>query len=235
MYLAIIQPCPVFIMHSLYHFFVRQSFTRVLVMSILLSFTCKGYASSVLPLSLTQISQQANIIFYAKVLANRVEKDKRSGQIVTYTDFQIIQSIKGQVTGKYTIKQLGGRLPGANYYLRVYGVPVFKKNGEYVVFLPAVSQLGFCSPLGLYQGSFAVATINGEKIISNGRDYSPSSYSNTKQAQIPSQQSRSLAINSPRSTSTPPVISMPLATNPNHPAQARLDDFIQTVRARFLK
>ncbi len=177
-----------------------------------------------LPLSLTQLSQQASIIFYAKVLANRVGKGKRSGQIVTYTDFQVIQSIKGQVTGKYTIKQLGGRLPGASYYLRVYGVPAFKKNGEYVVFLPAVSRLGFCSPLGLYQGSFAVTTVNGEKIISNGRDYSPSSYSNAKQAQIPSQQNSTLAI------STPPIISMPLATNPNHPAQARLDDFIQTVR-----
>jgi len=217
-------------MYSLYHFFVRQPFARVLIISVLLGFTCKGYASSVLPLSLTQLSQQASIIFYAKVLANRVEKDKRSGQIVTYTDFQIIESIKGRITGKYTIKQLGGRLPGANYYLHVYGVPTFEKNREYVVFLPAVSQLGFCSPLGLYQGKFLVATVNGEKIISNGRDYSSSSYSNVKQARIPSQQNRALVINTPHSTSTSPIISMPLATNPNHPTQARLDDFIQTVR-----
>jgi len=187
---------------------------------LLLNLNFPAYATSVLPMSLAQLSQQADIIFYGKVLKNHVETDPISGQIVTYTDFTVLENIKGQTNKTHSIKQLGGQLAGQAYALRVYGVPVFIPGKEAVVFLPKVSKLGFCSPVGLYQGNFNVETINDEKIISNGRHY-PTTNIQTRQAAI--------------STTNNPPVNVPLATSAEKPHQARLNDFISTVRAMTTK
>jgi len=89
----------------------------------------------------------------------------------------------------------------------VRGVPKFIVGEEYVVFLPKKSSLGFCSPLGLHQGSFPVMTENNEKLISNGR----------RLAGRPDTIKRNVQI--------------PLAVRADKPSQSRLDDFINTVRA----
>ncbi len=211
----------------MYRFYKIFSTCRLFSICILYLFlsslSTQVKAASVLPLTLTQLSQQASTIFYAKVLANRVALDKRSGQVVTYTDFQIFDSIKGKAHTLYTIKQLGGKLPGSRYTLYVYGIPSFTVGKEYVVFLPAPSKLGFCSPLGLYQGRFNIKTINGEKIISNGHDYTGTP-------------PPSKLIHASRTTPTyTRAVSLPLAANPNKPSQARLSDFINSVRALVAK
>ncbi|HHO59174.1 MAG TPA: hypothetical protein ENJ64_02950, partial [Thiotrichales bacterium] len=86
---------------------------------LLFAFTPGARATSVLPLNLEQLSQQASTIIYARVVANRVEKDSASGQAATYTDFEVLETIKGKTGATHTIKQLGGRLPGSAYSLRV--------------------------------------------------------------------------------------------------------------------
>ena len=188
---------------------------RIIYLPLLLAVCLPAFASSVLPLSLQQLSQQADRIFYAKVIASQSEKDPLSGQIVTYTDFDIIETIKGPAASHHRIKQLGGNLPGSRYALHVPGVPEFVSGKEYVVFLPKASSLGFCSPLGLHQGSFDVQLINGEKIISNGRN--PNQASNTPlQANI--------------ANTSRPAVTLPLATSPTSPAQSRLTDFIYSIR-----
>lgn len=131
-----------------------------------------AHAASQKPLSLAELAARAVRIFHARVIDNTVQTDAASGQVVTLTRFEIIEPIKGATPSPYTIKQLGGRLPGSPYRLMVPGIPAFSPGKEYVVFLPEVSSLGFCSPLGLYQGRFDVTRIDGVKTVGNGRHYS---------------------------------------------------------------
>ncbi len=164
-------------------------------------------ATSVLPISLEQLSTRASLIFYGEVISNQVKKDEQSGRIATFTKFKIIQLIKGSAGETHTIKQIGGHDKASNTVLRIHGVPQFHTGNNYVVFLPEKSKLGFCSPLGLQQGSFTVTEKNGETVISNGR-----------------------ALNRPAETNNR-TTSIPLAVRAENPSQARLEDFINTVRA----
>jgi len=168
-------------------------------------------ATSVLPISLEQLSVRAHLIFHAEVIGNEVRRDTQSGQIATYTEFRIIDSIKGDVGSTHTIKQIGGRHEESKIIMRVHGVPRFQTGKNYVVFLPEKSSLGFSSPLGLHQGSFSVLKIDGEQIVTNGS---------------------SLLRPTPTSAKTnKSVIQIPLAVKASNPTQSRLDDFMNTVRA----
>ena len=169
-------------------------------------------ATSLRPISLEQLSTRATLIFYGEVLSNQVKQDEQSGQIATFTKFKVIDLIKGNAADSHTIKQIGGELKDRNMALRVHGVPKFHVGKSYVVFLPTKSKLGFSSPLGLHQGSFSVSTINNEQVVSNGRSLA-------SQAQIQQGEETSKAVQ------------VPLAVQADRPSQARLDDFINTVRA----
>jgi len=164
-------------------------------------------ATSVLPISLEQLSTRATLIFYGEVISNQVKKDEQSGHIATFTEFKIINLIKGIADQTHIIKQIGGHLKESDVVLRIHGVPEFQNNKNYVVFLPEKSSSGFSSPLGLHQGAFTVLTINGEQIVSNGRNLSEQPVHSNRNVQVP------------------------LAVRASNPAQSRLDDFVNTVRA----
>jgi len=169
-------------------------------------------ATSMRPISLEQLSTRATLIFYGEVVGNQVKQDEQSGYIATFTEFKVIDLIKGNVGKTHTIKQIGGDLKDRNMSLRIHGVPRFQVGNNYVVFLPTKSKLGFSSPLGLHQGSFSVLTINNEQVISNSR------------SQVNQPQTRQLE-------QTSKAVQVPLAVSVDRPSQARLDDFINTVRA----
>ena len=73
-------------------------------------------------------------------------RTRRTGKIATFTQFEVIELIKGTTGKTHTIKQIGGRLPGSDVYLAVHGVPRFHPGEAYVVFLPKASSLGFFQP-----------------------------------------------------------------------------------------
>lgn len=166
-------------------------------------------ATSLLPVTLEQLSTRAALIFYGEVIRNQVKKDEQSGHIATFTEFKINDLIKGNTGDTHTIKQIGGYLKESNTALRIHGVPVFQTGYQYIVFLPEKSKLGFSSPIGLHQGSFSVITINGEQIVSNGSNLAD-------QARVVQNKN---------------IIQVPLAVSADRPTQSYLDDFINTVRA----
>ena len=131
-------------------------------------------ATSVLPLYLDQIIDAAAIAFHGSCINNRVERDTQTGLIVTYTTFQVRDVLKGRVAPAHTIKQIGGRLPGAAGSIEVRqieGVPQFEVGESYVVFLYGVSSAGFSSPVGLGQGKFDVLPGPAGPQVTNGRDF----------------------------------------------------------------
>lgn len=165
-------------------------------------------ATSLLPITLEQLSTRASLIFYGEVLSNTVQRDDQSRQVATFTEFKIIDLIKGNASSTHTIKQMGGLDKNTNINFHIHGIPKFQNNSRYVVFLPEKSSLGFSSPLGLLQGRFTVTSKNGEQVVSNGRDLSRQN-----------------------TTGVNKNVQVPLAVNIDKPSQARLDDFINTVRA----
>jgi len=164
------------------------------------------WATSMLPISLEQLSTRASLIFYGKVISNEVRKDGQSGRIATFTEFEVIDLIKGKTSSTHTIKQIGGRLQETGTIVRIPGIPEYVTGNDYVVFLPKKSAHGFSSPLGLQQGSFNVFSVNGEQIVDNGRQLTVKAVQSSRSVQVP------------------------LAVNINKPSQARLADFINTVR-----
>jgi len=169
-------------------------------------------ATSLLPISLQQLSTRASLIFYAEVISNETRKDAQSGRIATFTEFKIIDLIKGETGRTHTIKQLGGYDNTSHIRVRIHSVPTFQPGKQYVVFLPEKSSLGFSSPLGLHQGSFPVFTNDEGQIVSNGRRL------NEQYLTITAEQKRN-------------SVQIPLAVRADNPSQSRLDDFVSTVRA----
>lgn len=139
-------------------------------------------ATTVLPVSLERLADKAEVIFYGRVISNEVRLDDVSQRIATFTTFTVIDAIKGELTDTYTIKQIGGQLPGSLQVTRVHGVPEFSENEEYVVFLPKESRLGFSSPIGLNQGSYPVSTdASGKTVRYYGAENKPATNAATTQ------------------------------------------------------
>jgi len=150
--------------------FLVFNMLRVLIALTSLLIFNTGVATTVLPVSLGHMAQSAAVIFYGRVVSNEVRLDEVSQRVATFTTFEVLEAIKGISTDSYTLKQVGGQLPGSPLVTRVYGVPQFNVGSEYVVFLPQPSRLGFASPIGLSQGSYPVSSdAGGNKTVASRR------------------------------------------------------------------
>lgn len=152
-------------MEAFLKMFSLPTITRAFLLTLMLAIP-HSHATSLIPQTLEQLSQKAEIIFYARATKNTTAFDKTSSQVVTYTDFEIIENVKGKAVTTYQIKQIGGQLEGSPYKLVIHGVPEFTVGNEYVLFLPQVSKLGFASPLGLSQGTYEVYTKAQQQMVS---------------------------------------------------------------------
>ena len=184
---------------------LRRLATFITCLTLNMLIASPASATSLLPLTLEQLSTRASLIFYGQVIENTTARDKQSGQIATYTDFEVIELIKGHAADRHTIKQIGGHLKETGTTLRIQGVPRYVVGESYVIFLPEKSSLGFSSPLGLHQGSFTVNTIDGEAIVSNGQQLEQETHARN--------------------------LSLPVAVKASNRAQARLGDFIDTIKS----
>lgn len=139
---------------------------------LIFTITCSGwlYAASVLPLGLDGLNADARDVFLGTCISNESQFDPTTQMIVTYTTFEVEQAIKGETGTTRTIKQVGGVIDGEG--LVMPGVPKFVPGERYMLFLPPPSSLGFSSPVGLEQGSFAVYERDGAAFASNGRSLS---------------------------------------------------------------
>lgn len=147
---------------------LRPLFLSFLVFCALLS---PSWATTVLPVSLENMIDDAAIAFEGTCLENRTVRDPDTNMIVTFTAFAVKDVLKGKVAATHTIKQIGGRLESEDLVYKIHGVPTFTVGAEYVVFLAGVSKIGFSSPIGLSQGQFSVRTNAKGKTVSNGRDF----------------------------------------------------------------
>jgi hypothetical protein len=124
-------------------------------------------ATSVLPLSLTQIVADAQNVVHVRCTGNAAQPDAAVG-VATVTTFVVLDRAKGTSGATFALRQAGGTLNGLTVH---YPVPRFEVGEEYVLFVPATSNLGFASPVGLSQGVFTVTPSATGKTVGNGRDF----------------------------------------------------------------
>ncbi len=180
----------------------------VSLLVVLLVCSQQATATSVLPVSLQHMATAAELIFHGRVISNEVRLDQASGRVATFTSFEIIELVKGEVGATHTIKQIGGQLPGSKLRQLIHGVPRFTVGQEYVVFLPRASSLGFSSPVGLAQGKFSILQQNGKAVVSNRRAV-------TATSSTPDQSG---------------LMNTPAAVGADRTGSTRLPDFLQAVR-----
>jgi len=144
-----------------------------LLFLFLVSFATIGgaWATTVLPLTLDDIVSGATVAFEGTCTENHTEHDGQTNLDVTFTTFAVHDVIKGDPGATYTIKQIGGEVPGRELAFNVRGIPRFTPGEEYVVFLPPASSAGFASPVGLSQGRFTIEREVAAKKVANGRDF----------------------------------------------------------------
>lgn len=126
-------------------------------------------ATTVRPMLLDEIVDDAALAFHGTCIANRVEIDPQTQLVVTLTTFEVRDVIKGSVSSTHVIKQIGGTLPGGESGMIVHGVPRFAVGQEVVLFLAGTSKLGFSSPVGLTQGRYEVSAGVDGKVVNLGR------------------------------------------------------------------
>ena len=130
-----------------------------------------AFATSVLPVDLAQMIDQAAVAFQGTVVDVHSGRDPQTGLLVTMTTFRVDDVLKGSVPSSYTIKQIGGEDASTGLRFRAIGVPTYKVGETYVLFMNGVSAHGFTSPVGLSQGRFQVLQTQAGLEVENGRDF----------------------------------------------------------------
>ena len=104
-----------------------------------------------------------------RVVAKKSEvrwgKDEQSQKkLFTYTDFEVLESLKGNVTTPSIVaRELGGELDGIG--LSVPGAAHFESDQEYVVSLAATTEDGVYRVFALSQGVLEVRNDEGRKTV----------------------------------------------------------------------
>ncbi len=113
-------------------------------------------ASVVIPLSIEQLAQKAEVVVRGRVTAQHADWT-RGGRIVTTTTLAVTEALKGQPDAQVEVRSLGGSVGGVGQ--QVAGEVHFASGEEVVVFLrPTGLQGGSYAVVGMAQGKFAVST-----------------------------------------------------------------------------
>lgn len=123
-------------------------------------------ATTLVRLSLEQLSQAATVVVRGRVLAQESRWNQAHTQIVTWTSVQITQSLKGAPPSLVAIEQPGGTV--GNVHVRVAGTVFFNPQEEFFFFLePARGDASRFLLVGMLQGAYRIVRDprNGEEHV----------------------------------------------------------------------
>ncbi len=151
---------------------------RVIILGVTLLASFSAQAVMVLPLNVTQMTQQAGKIFIGRCNESFISLDENN-MPSTLVRFSVISGFKGVVDGEQVlVKQFGVmKQPlevseGENVIVPAKSMSVapqdYEVGQEYLLFFYPESQLGFTSPVGAGQGKFQILeNSHGEKSVMN--------------------------------------------------------------------
>jgi len=136
---------------------------RILALLLLFPAT-QAAASTVVAMTLEQMSERAETIFLGRVTGTRADWNAERTRIYTYVTLEVDRYLKGGSDSKVTtVRLLGGRV--GPYLAMVPGTPQFDV-GEEVLLFCAGAGARIPTVLGMSLGKFTIATdASGEKIV----------------------------------------------------------------------
>jgi hypothetical protein len=144
-----------------------RPFLVVAIAAVALAVAQAAFATSVLKLTLQELTKKSDSIVMARVDDAVSSWDAAHKEIYTYITLNVLQPVKGNKGGTtITLRQLGGTV--GNIASVVPGMPSFRKGEEVVVFLTQKDAAGYPWVMGLQQGKYTVTTgKNGVKMVRN--------------------------------------------------------------------
>ncbi len=140
--------------------FVSRSLpTRAIVGFISFIFCCSlssAFATTVIPLSESELTQSATAIVQGQVTTIESFQDPQTGKFFTHITLTVEEILKGTINGsELTIKQPGGRVGDSGSWIE--GSPEFT-HGERVLLFVTKNNDGSGRVAHLYQGKFSIVT-----------------------------------------------------------------------------
>lgn len=139
-----------------------------LLLALLLGLTGLLRATTVVPMSVEELTSAAETVVEARALQSWSQWNPQHTIIFTYTRFQVLKTLKGTAADQIVVKQPGGVVDG--YGQKVPGVRQFKDDETTALFLRS-SAAGDGSQVivGLMQGNFRVYQArSGDTAVTNG-------------------------------------------------------------------
>jgi hypothetical protein len=137
---------------------MMSRFNPLTLCSILLAFGLMAamtappaHSTTLMWMSLPEMSQRAPVIVRARCLANSTGWD--AGEIWTLTNFEITETWRGSASGRIRVRLLGGKV--GNLTSSVSSVPRFRPGEEVVLFLEPTKR-GDYSVVGWQEGTFRI-------------------------------------------------------------------------------
>ncbi len=129
----------------------RASTLSFCAVAMLLAASGAAKATTLLRMSLAQMSRTAGAIVRARCVGNTTGWD--AGEIWTFTSFEVEEAWRGAPAAQITVRLLGGRV--GNLTSSVSGVPRFRPGEDVVLFLEPTPR-GDYSIVSWQQGTFRI-------------------------------------------------------------------------------
>jgi hypothetical protein len=146
---------------------MRQRFLKAVSWSLLACATA-AMATTVIPMSMEDLSRAASEIAEARAVSSRAAWNRQHTIIYTYTTYRVTRGLKGASPATITVKQLGGSAGG--YTQKVAGVHHAQPGEDALLFLrPSAAGDGTYAVVGTIQGNFRMfRTRDGRSMVTNG-------------------------------------------------------------------
>jgi hypothetical protein len=141
---------------------------RKLLLTLLALTAIQLCATTVVPMTVEQLAISASQIVRARAVSSQARWDAEHAHIYTFTNFELLENLKGPSTSQIVVRQMGGRV--GNIEQRVAGVRRWQTGDESVLFLrPSEVGGGVMAVVGLFQGNFTVKRkMLSEAVVTNG-------------------------------------------------------------------
>ncbi len=126
------------------------------------------YGTTVIPMGVEKLASVSTHIVEARAGQSVSQWNAEHTLILTYTNFEVRRTLKGQTPHTILVRQLGGTVDGVSQ--KVAGVRHWRPGEEAVLFLqPSSIPDGALVVTGLMQGNFLMRrTPQGQTFVSNG-------------------------------------------------------------------
>lgn len=139
---------------------------RALCATVLLAVSALAGASTLLRVSVDELTQRAEFVFEGEVVNVQAQRSGARGMISTFVTFNVIDTIKGSASVEsIELKFLGGNLEGARLEVNGSRIPELGERGVY--FVESLTQDLINPLLGWSQGQYLIQTEDGVEQVTS--------------------------------------------------------------------